>query len=357
MHRARPLFILVTTFTALTLSLGAGAGTPALGAGCTGVQLHPSDNVAARINADPGKAATTFCLSAGSYAVGTTIQLATGDKMIGPSGAVTTRGPASYGTPTVKIHSPASLTTVIQITGNNTMLSWLDISGGEAAVGAGRGGTGTVLQYLAIHDTARAGISSMNGNLLHSNLYNNSTNRSFWGDNASAVKGTTEYQAAYNYVHNNLANGVWCDVGCASAGAGMPNGFWVHDNLVVNNGRWGVRYEHSPIVGSGVHLGNPTALVEDNSFHGNGTQTSGSYGGASMWDSQNATFRNNVFGAATVAGVNYGADAHGLSIRFYDSGQRTDLWNGAAVSNSLRGETISGCTLPDSVVVCSSNTP
>ncbi len=136
-----------------------------------------------------------------------------------------------------------------------------------------------------------------------------------------AVKGIDEYEAAYNFVHDNPANGIWCDHGCDNAGAAMPNGFWVHHNLVVNNGRWGVRMEFSPRVKSGVHSSQPTALIENNSIHANGYKGT-NFGGASMWDAQNTTFRNNVFGPKTVAGVSYRANMNKRAILFVRLGTR-----------------------------------
>jgi hypothetical protein len=140
----------------------------------------------------------------------------------------------------------------------------------------------------------------------------------------------------------------------------MPNGFWAHHNLVVNNGRWGIRYEYSAIVKSGVRTSSDTthssnALVEANEIHANGYK--GDYGGASVYDAQNGTFRNNSFGAKTIAGVSYGANNNKRAIYFGDSGRadRTDLWNADAVGNSLGGHKIDGCSRLDTIVRCLSN--
>jgi hypothetical protein len=212
------------------------------------------------------------------------------------------------------------------------------------------------LEYLAVHNNQATGIASMNGKLLHSNLYNNGTNPDTWGWSAGAVKGVDEYEAAYNYVHDNPANAIWCDHECRDVGTAMPNGFWVHHNLVVKNGRWGVRYEFAPIVADGVHRSNPTALIEYNEIHANGYKGS-AFGGSSMYDAQNATFRNNFFGPKTIAGVSYGVNINRQAILFYDTGRtnRTDLWNGDAVGNSMGGEAIIGCGKPDNVVYCANN--
>ena len=342
---------------------------------CSGVQIHPGDDLDATVNSNPGDRATTFCVhatpSGTTYNINHTVRLKAGDKLIGQPGQVVTRGPASYGVPPVKIRNGASIGKLIELVGPDVQLKWLDIAGAEAkyrrsgqviqgsgsGIRAGQATATARLEYLAVHHNDGQGIGSMRGKLLHSNLYKNGTNRKFWGFTAAAVKGVDEYEAAYNYVHDNPANGLWCDHGCSDAGAAMPNGFWAHDNLLVNNGRWGVRYEYSPIVKSGVHAGRPTALIEDNAVHGNGYRKRAGFGGASMHDAQNATFRNNAFGSATIAGARYAANAGRRAIRFSDSGRRsrTDLWNGSAKDNSLGGESVVGCEMPDSIVDCQDN--
>jgi hypothetical protein len=339
---------------------------------CSGVHINPGNDLDAIVNSDPVDRATTFCIHAPStgatYTIDHTVELMSGDKLLGEPGQVITRGPASYGVPPVKIRNGASLPRLIQLSGSNVELRWLDVSGAAIkftnghpdvttghAIGGGGANPTARLEYLAVHDNPNAGINSMNGKLLHSNLYNNGTNSYFQGFSATAVKGIHEYEAAYNYVHDNPANGLWCDQQCADVGAAMPNGFWAHHNLSVKNGRWGIRYEYSPIVASGVHRSQPTALIENNEIHANGWQ--GGFGGASMYDAQNATFRNNFFGPKTIAGVSYAANNNKRAILFGDSGKasRTDLWNGDAVGNSLGGEVITNCGKPDNVVYCANN--
>jgi hypothetical protein len=339
---------------------------------CEGVHIYPGNDLDAIVNRDPGTKATTFCVHASSsgttYMIDHTLQLRSGDKLLGQPGQEITRGPASYGVPLVKIRNGASLTRLIQLSGSNVELRWLDIAGAAItykngrpdvttghAIGASGANATARLEYLAVHDNPNAGINSMNGKLLHSNLYANGTNSAFWGNTATAVKGVAEYEAAYNWVHDNPANGLWCDHECADVGAAMPNGFWAHHNLVVNNGHWGIRYEYSPIVASGVHSSQPTALIESNEIHANGYQGSG-FGGASMYDAQNATFIYNSFGPKTIAEVSYRAN-NKRAIYFGDSGRadRTDLWNGDAVGNILGGERIIGCEKPDDVVFCLGN--
>jgi hypothetical protein len=355
---------------------------------CSGVQIQPGEDLDAIVNGDPAEEATTFCVHASSsgttYAIDHPLLLGSGDKLLGHPGRVVTRGPASYGVPLVKIRNGASLTRLIDLSGSNVALGWLDVAGANGkyispfpedcpkpsadglrcpqngtgvAIAAGKADATLRMRYLRVHHNEVAGIGSMRGKLLHSELHHNGANPDFWGYSAAAVKGIEEYEAAYNYVHDNPANGLWCDGGCHAAGAAMPNGFWVHDNLLVNNGRWGARYELSPVgLATGVHRSRPTALIEDNQVHGNGYKGSG-LGGVSMHDAQNATFRNNSFGAKTINGVSYRVNINRRAIVFWDSGSatRTDLWNGDAVGNSLGRETIINCGMPDKVVYCANN--
>ncbi len=284
---------------------------------CSGVHVRPGDDLDAIVNRDPSDKATTFCVHASSsgttYQVNNSVLLRAGDKLVGQPGKIVTRGPASYGVPLVKIRNGASLRSLIYANGPNVQLRWLDVAGGitkyrsdgsmygDSGHGIEAGLTNAMARmvYLAVHDNQVAGINSMNGKLLHSNLYNNGTNPKAWGWSAAAVKGVDEYEAAYNYVHDNPANGLWCDHRCKDV-PGMQNGFWAHHNLLVNNGRWGVHYEYSPIVANGVHRNSPSALIERNEIHANGYK--GNYGGASMYDAQNAIFRNNSFGRREIAG-------------------------------------------------------
>jgi hypothetical protein len=99
------------------------------------------------------------------------------------------------------------------------------------------------------------------------------------------LKAINEGEVRNSYVHDNQGNGIWCDEYCHDS-AGQPNGFWVHDNLVVDNGRAGIRYEN---VGDVADAGE--ALIENNEVHGNSLDAA--RGGISVRDAQNATIQNN----------------------------------------------------------------
>ena len=331
---------------------------------CSGKHIVPGDDLDAEVNADSSTVATTFCIHGGTYAIDYTINLRTGDKLLGEVGATATRGPATYPTdPLVKIRNGTNLTRLVHAQGENVTLKWLDVSGARSrhnADGSPKTGTGmaiagaeadatTIMQYLRVHDNDANGIGSPRGKVLNSEFFRNTLDPVFLGYAGAAVKGIYEYEAAYNYVHDEQGNGFWCDHSCYDQGR-QPNGFWVHHNLLVNNDRYGVRYEYSPRVASGTRATQPSALVENNEIHANG------YGGTAMQDAQNGVFRYNDFGPAIIDWVFYAHNGVGAkAMQFTEGKKTTSLYDAEAYGNTLGGEYIQGCSMPDNVVDCANN--
>ncbi len=118
---------------------------------CSGKQIVPGDDLDAIVNADSSTVATTFCIHGGTYAIDHTINVRTGDKLLGEEGATTTHGPATYPTdPPVKITNGANLTRLIQAEGKNVTLKWLDVSGARSrhnADGSPMTGTGMAIGW------------------------------------------------------------------------------------------------------------------------------------------------------------------------------------------------------------------
>ena len=347
------------------------------------IQVNPGADLDEVVNGDSRNTATTFCVNAqhdrtpATYNVSETLRLNDGDKLIGQMGTTETRGPATYGVPVVRIRPSGSPDKIIAAAGKGVEIQWVDLAGavgkttidGQPQNGTGAGITGWntdgsfLVQYAVIHNNDAAGILNARGRILNSEFYKNTQNPAFLGFNGSAVKSVTEYEAAYNYVHDEQGNGLWCDVGCNNDPARGENGFYVHENLTVDNGRSGIRYESSPrdlatgVHASEVYTSEPNALIEKNEVHGNSYNEN--RGGISAADTQNALIRANVFGAKTIAGVAYSANAAKPgAVKASDSGRssRTDLWNVEIVDNVLNGEIIKGCELPDDIVDCHDTT-
>jgi hypothetical protein len=328
------------------------------------VNVTCGQDLDAIVNADDATIGTRFQLEGPcTYTVDTPVVLNDGDEIAGPVGTFIERGAAVDPQPTVDIVGSASVSNVIRAEGT-VHLEWVKIVGGTgrySADGSPMAGTGSGLamgkashtsSLYAVHITGSdaTGISNARGTFDRMELDDTTNNPDFLGFTGAGLKATSEVEIRSSYVHDNQGNGLWCDEFCHDS-ASHPNGFWIHDNLVVNNGRAGIRFER---VGDVPTAGE--ALIENNEVHGNSSDAL--KGGVDIRDAQNALVRNNVFGAMTVADASYPNNADHLAIRATDSGRsdRPDLWNVDTVDNVLNGETIKGCELPDEVVACSEDT-
>jgi hypothetical protein len=345
---------------------------------CTGTHIYPTDqnnrptDIDARINSDPADRPTTFCVHAGTYQVSEPAILKAGDKLEGEPGGetiidtATIDPPIIVPTPVVKLEGSAT-DNLLRARGNPISIRWVDLTGasvtgtGSGAITAGSAGSDFLVEFVRIHDNASVGISNMKGRIFHSEFFKNSYAGSAPGFNGSAIKGITEYEAGNLYVHEEQGNGLWCDVGCSNDSKRV-NGFWVHDSVVVNSGRAGIRYENSP----------NQALFENNEIHGN-AKIEESRGGIDIRDSQNAWVGpGNNFGRATITiagvAVNYPPNgSNRIGVRATDSGRsdRVNLYNvdvvgnnfGLADSNLNRDRIIPWpCPPTGQVVACSNNT-
>jgi len=332
----------------------------------TGNHITPGEDIDVEINKP--HTATRFCVHAGTYQVSEVIRLRAGDKLDAQPGTpyfvqkcTTPSGPcvntkAIQPIPVVKLvgSGPDSL---LRPEGSGISITWVDLSGargtgpGSGSIAAGAAGSDLLVQYARIHNNDSLGISNFKGRIFDSEFFSNSEATGSIGFNASAVKGNTEYEAGRLFVHEEQGNGLWCDNGCAKDPARI-HGFWVHDSVVIDNARAGIRYEDSP----------SRARFENNEVHGNGS--SANRGGIDIRDSQNATVIGNVFGGATFkfidpknnpVTVTYPGNTDRIGIRATDSGRsdRVDLSNVDVLNNNMNGERIITCGGP---VYCSGNT-
>jgi Right handed beta helix region len=194
---------------------------------------------------------------------------------------------------------------------------------------------------VEVRDTEGAGISNAHGVHHVIELTNTTTNSRALGFIGSGIKGVNEFNIEHSYVHDNQGNGIWCDNECKDATQGPFSVFHVNSNLVVDNGREGIRWER---VGSEANHGE--ALIENNEVYGNGRLETRA--GISARDAQDALIRQNYFW-----------NNSGGAIRASDSGRtdRPNLLNIDIVNNTLYGGQITGCELPDEIVYCFGNAP
>jgi hypothetical protein len=317
---------------------------------CTGTDIWPGDDIDAKINQDEADTATRFCVHAGRYQVSEVARLKAGDKLDAEPGKLEYVGPATKPTPVVELVGSGT-ENLLSAFGNGISISWVDVSGASgtgqgtgSAIATGSADSDFLVRYSRIHNNDSVGISNAKGRILDSEFFSNSEASGSIGFNAAAIKGITEFEAGRLYVHDEQGNGLWCDVGCSNDPARGTKGFWVHDSVVVNSGRAGIRYENSP----------NQAVFENNEIHANGKTEK--RGGIDIRDSQNAWVSpNNNFGTATIAGVSYPANGDKIGVRATDSGRsdRVNLSNIDVVGNKMNGERIVSC---GGQVACSGNT-
>jgi hypothetical protein len=226
----------------------------------------------------------------------------------------------------------------IKITGGNFTGS----TGTGAAIAEGSMTNLSSHYGIEVMNNEAAGILSAKGTFERVELTNNTLDSNALGVIGSGMKARNEVEVKNSYIHHTKGNGLWCDNSCqASPTTTHPNGFWVHDNLVVDNGRAGIRFEN---VG-GSNAGE--ALIANNEVYYNSLDEKRS--GVSVRDAQNATIQNNRFDN----------NARDVAIIASDSGRsdRPDLFNIDILTNTLNGEIIKGCELRDEIVYCNGNTP
>src|SRR5215218_6000059 len=345
--------------TSATSTTGAPTGTTTTAERV--VVVPCGQDLDAIVNADDPAIGTRFQLEGPcTYTVDATVELNEGDELAGPLATFIERLPAFDPQPTVTIVGSEGLPHVIRAKGT-VRLEWVKIMGGTglyAADGSALAGTGSALamgmssntsSLYAVHITGSdaAGITNAHGTFERIELDDTTQDPNFLGFTGSGLKAINEVEVKNSYIHDNQGNGLWCDVFCHDSDSHL-NGFWVHDNLMVNNGRAGIRFEQ---VGDVADAGE--ALIENNEVHGN--SVGAIPGGVSIHDARNALVRNNVFGATIIADVAYLPNSEGVAIRATDSGRldRPDLQNVDIVDNVLNGEVIEGCESPDEIVYCS----
>jgi hypothetical protein len=319
------------------------------------VDIPCGRDIDATINADPKATPTRFELGACNYTASETVKTRQGDEIAGPVGDLIRRGSAFDPQPVSTITGSAKVTQVLKPQGT-VRLEWLTVQGGNfngnSGTGVGLAGgqmsPSSVVDAVVIKDNEGAGVSNFNGTFVRSELTNNTTNPNALGFIGSGLKAVNEVVVKQSYIHDTQGNGIWCDAECNDTSLGT---FIVEDNLVVNSGRAGIRWENVGGTAAG------EALIQRNEIHGNSYDAK--RGGISMRDAENATIQNNHFGAVTIAGVSYPRNADEVAIMATDSGKanRPNLFNIDIGNNILNGETVMGCELPNTVVACAGDIP
>jgi hypothetical protein len=320
------------------------------------VEVPCGADLDAKVNADPSTTATRFVLSSCTYTTNQVMALKEGDQIAGPVGSFTQRGPAFDPETSATITAASGVENVFRPRGT-VRFEWVRIVGGTGTPGQSGSGTGiaggqmsdaSMLYAVEVTGSDAVGFSNAHGLIDRSEFWDTTKNPDFLGFTAGGVKAVEEMEIRNSYIHDNQGNGLWCDEECDDRNTANAK-YWVHENLVVNNGRAGIRFEK-------VSEANPggEALIENNRVAGN--SNGAVRGGISVHDASNAVVRGNVFGPGTIAGISYTYNSDKVAIRMSDSGRtdRPDTRNVSVSNNVLNGEVIKGCDL-NGTVACSGN--
>jgi hypothetical protein len=314
------------------------------------VNIPCGQDIDATINSDPKTTSTRFVLGADCvFSASATVKPGHLDEVVcAIPPTFIQRGPAFDPTTRCRVAGP-SVPVVFDPIGPSGSLAkvyfeGLEITGGNfdgssASGGAIHGGKvqdDSRFYGLYIHNNEAAGIQSGRGVYDSIELANNTTVPAAIGFNAAGIKMRHEGIVTRSYVHDTQGNGIWCDNNCVDT----VHGTWqALDNVVLNTGRGGIRWEKVPDAGG-------EAVIERNEVHGAGIEDGRP--GISLVDAKDAVVQANVLG-----------NNRGAGIQASDSGRsdRPDLFNIDILNNTLNGEVIKGCQLPPAVVFCAGNTP
>jgi hypothetical protein len=327
MHK--PLALVFVTALVACLLIGAAIPLTTADAATRVVNVPANADIAKVVNADSGTTATAFQLAPNAtYRVNALIVLKAGDELRGAVGPTPTKvGPANDPDPTTKLTNGANLESLIALRGDNA-ITYLDISGadykgragGGSAIAAGAGNDNTLIQFNRIHHNGAAGITNARGHILDNEIDNNTTEPAALGVIAAGVKGIYEYEAGRNYVHDNVGHGLWGDVLMKDTSVGSFN---VHDNVLSDNGRAGVRFERTECSGA-------EFSAVGNTIQNNGWESV--RGGVSIHDACNSYVAENTFGG----------NKDMLGVRITDSGRsdRPDTKNATVENNTMEGDIV-----------------
>ena len=332
------------------------------------VVVAPGDDIDQKINNT--SSGDVVRVHAGNYTASEVLDPASGVKLHAEPGTLSPVGGPGMAydvEPAVKITAAKGLDNLMLASPGLVVrgfeLTGVDPSSGKgggvgSAIAGGGGDERELYEYNEIHSNASVGISNVEGQVLRNEFYNNTNDRDFIGFNGGSVKGSHEFEAGYNYSHDEQGNGIWCDNGCENVPERGEKGAWFHHNVVTNNGGAGIRLEEAPDLQPS--LPNPEDIMHtaENNIVG-GNSLSRNRADIHVHDAGPSVVRDNSLGPQAIAGApDAGESGNDIALRFSDSGRndRPDLRNALARNNDLNGSylSISDCRIGD--VSLSSNT-
>ena len=316
---------------------------------CVGVVVDAGSDLKSVMDAHP--AGTTYCLTAGTYSVTSSIKTDVGDQVIGAGRDATFIDGSALPQMALGIFS----------TNSRNYFANLDIFGAPTPVaGSGMfcspnpncgkafriGGSSLTLQSIDCHDNGQACVAGGGGaELIATDIdcFNNGNAYSMTPAfrSAACIKRAAVDSSGGNttvtnsYIHDNAWAGIWCDF-CKY---GL---FDIENNFILNNGADGIQWEMS-----GGWTSEDRAVIRNNVIGGNNNLESASFrGGIGISTANDIVVSGNTFNVNLVAGVN-------IIFSASRNPPRPDSRGVVVQNNTLNGGPIMGCAL--SGVSCTDN--
>ena len=315
---------------------------------CEGVDVPAGASLPAAASAQP--AGTTFCLTAGTYNIGSTpVTAQNGDVFQGAG-----RNATFIDGNDVAEHL------IVPASGAVYTVRLLSASGAQGDAlchpdcgRAFKSGAGVVAESIECYDNSNQCFGGGGDVTMHDvHCYGNSEEYS-WRESesgacAKVVRGGSLLVDQGSVIEGNNWNGLWCDF-CD----GADSSFVVRDSIIRNNGYKGISYEVS---GANAAFG----LVENNEITGNwwryainGTPNNRP-AGVTCNDCRDLEIRGNTFGGTALDGL-----GQRRAVSLIDSSRADTAYGYSGLpgvfihDNDLNGDVIVGCSLPG--VTCSNN--
>ena len=293
---------------------------PPSGEDCHGVDVASGASIQAAVDAHPE--GTTFCLS-GTYQIANEIRPKSGQSFVGPAklvGAGADRAfQANYG-------GGALYVAFIELDVSGFKLHGIGCFAGTRVIGG---------RY---HHNLRNGIGCAldgGGVLIDGVELDHNGSEEHLGSGAAGMKFARGHGVVVrnSYIHDNIGNGVWCDVQCGD--------YTVVDNRIVFNSRKGVHYEKSGESDEEV-LFVGSAYIARNIIQNNGW---------GMREHGDAGIRGNSSKNMLIVDNIFGGNVFKNGIKISQDGRLSGDRHGWIVSNvvirrnTMNGDEIKGCDL------------
>jgi parallel beta-helix repeat protein len=298
---------------------------------CSGTSVLLGTSIQSAI--DSHAQGTTFCLSPGTYNLGSSISPKDGDTFVGTG---TTRDDTVVRTSSVQLLFD-------MMSRDNVTLRHFAITGainrcpGVNCGATGRAvssGTNIHIEDMHLYANGLNGIGAAGAGLTVNNSEIDHNGYKVGDGVSDGIKATNPFTVTNSFLHDNQNSGIHCDIQCGA--------FTISNNTVTGNTGTGLFME----------ISQGPAVISGNTVHNNNVSNSFGKGGIGIVDSKNVEIYKNNLGGNKIWGIRAYTDNR-VNCGTANSGCGFVLSNISIHDNTLNGNTVVGC---DTIgVLCTNN--